>query len=498
MEITRLRTADTMNALSDVARHESIPKRRLSKLPVSYCRFGAVVAVFDFALIVAIGAASSAAYHFLAFEEVVHLESFSALAVASALLFCLLLQSQRLYRSSFILRPVQGVRTILGNWALAFCILLVVGFLAKVTWHVSRGATVLFFTAGVVALPLSRVAAKHTLKFLIANNYLAGRSRVVLLGDEHQLSSRGMLMNLGRHGYSVVNEISLRLNARDSLQNVREIEASIAKLKDFTRTNPVDEIFLAFDSAESRNIDVIVERLRSVPMPVRLLLDQRLGAMLSRPISDLGAAKAIKVQSGPLSEAQQVSKRMLDFVVASAGLFVLAPFFVLIAIAIKLDTAGPVLFRQRRAGFNGRIFRIYKFRSMTVLDDGGAIKQATRDDKRVTRVGRVLRKTSLDELPQLLNVLQGDMSLVGPRPHALSHDNEYDKLIATYALRHHMKPGITGWAQVNGYRGETRELAMMEARVTHDLWYIKNWSLMLDLRALIMTVVQVLRPKNVY
>ena len=157
-----------------------------------------------------------------------------------------------------------------------------------------------------------------------------------------------------------------------------------------------------------------------------------------------------------------------------------------------------MLFRQRRAGFGGRIFTIYKFRSMTSLDDGAVVKQVTRNDKRVTPVGRWLRKTSVDELPQLLNVLKGDMSLVGPRPHALSHDNEYDKLIATYALRQHMKPGITGWAQVNGCRGETASLSMMEARIKHDIWYIGHWSLWLDIVAIIRTVLQVIRPRNVY
>ena len=166
--------------------------------------------------------------------------------------------------------------------------------------------------------------------------------------------------------------------------------------------------------------------------------------------------------------------------------------------AIKLDSDGPVIFRQRRRGFNGREFAIYKFRTMTVLEDGSTVRQARRDDARVTWLGRLLRATSIDELPQLINVLRGHMSLVGPRPHAIAHDDGYTKLIANYAFRQHVKPGLTGWAQVNGFRGETAQLELMEQRVDCDLWYIKNWSFWLDLKIIARTCVEVLRGQNAY
>jgi undecaprenyl-phosphate galactose phosphotransferase/putative colanic acid biosynthesis UDP-glucose lipid carrier transferase len=158
------------------------------------------------------------------------------------------------------------------------------------------------------------------------------------------------------------------------------------------------------------------------------------------------------------------------------------------ALLIKLDSPGPILFSQWRSGFNGRLFRIFKFRSMTVLEDGPVIRQATRDDPRVTRVGRWLRRTNIDELPQLFNVLRGEMSLVGPRPHAAAHDSEYERKIADYAFRFQFKPGITGWAQSNGCRGETRTLDLMSKRVEYDLWYVNNWSVWLDLRILFRTL----------
>ena len=165
----------------------------------------------------------------------------------------------------------------------------------------------------------------------------------------------------------------------------------------------------------------------------------------------------------------------------------LAPLMLTAAILIKLDTPGNVIFRQSRRGFNGKPFEIWKFRSMCVSENGQTITQATKQDARVTRVGRVLRKTSVDELPQLWNVLRGEMSLVGPRPHALAHDNYYDQVIGNYVYRHHMKPGLTGWAQVNGFRGETPTIDLMEKRVEYDVWYVSNWSIWLDLKIMVRT-----------
>jgi undecaprenyl-phosphate galactose phosphotransferase/putative colanic acid biosynthesis UDP-glucose lipid carrier transferase len=168
------------------------------------------------------------------------------------------------------------------------------------------------------------------------------------------------------------------------------------------------------------------------------------------------------------------------------------------AIAIRLDSPGPIFFRQRRNGFNANQFLIFKFRTMTVLEDGPTLVQASRLDPRVTRVGRLLRRSSIDEVPQLLNVLRGEMSLVGPRPHALAHDSHYGDLLSDYAFRNHVKPGITGWAQVKGHRGETLRVEQMKGRIDCDLWYINNWSLALDLKILLLTCVVLMRQRDVY
>lgn len=189
-------------------------------------------------------------------------------------------------------------------------------------------------------------------------------------------------------------------------------------------------------------------------------------------------------------------KRVLDLAVALPALVLLAPLFAVLALAIKLDSKGPVLFRQTRAGLCGRAFAIFKFRTMHVLENGDAIVQAREGDPRTTRIGRILRRYSLDELPQLLNVIAGDMSLVGPRPHARAHDDFYGARIANYCRRHAVKPGMTGWAQINGHRGPTPTIESMAARIDHDVWYVRHGGFALDLKILLRTPFEILRPRN--
>ena len=228
--------------------------------------------------------------------------------------------------------------------------------------------------------------------------------------------------------------------------------------------------------------------LRSLSIPVYLLPDRNVAHFLGNRIINVGTTWTAELKRAPLSPGEQAVKRAIDILLASLLLLMLAPVMVLVALCIKLESRGPALFIQTRNGFNGRPFRIYKFRTMSVLEDGAVIRQATKNDPRVTQLGRVLRRTNLDELPQLFNVLAGDMSLVGPRPHAAAHNSEYEQIIANYAYRYHVKPGLTGWAQVHGLRGETQTIDLMAKRVEFDLWYINNWSLWLDLKLLFRTL----------
>ena len=241
-------------------------------------------------------------------------------------------------------------------------------------------------------------------------------------------------------------------------------------------------------------IESITKKLSVLPIPIYLLPDENVARYLGRRAVNVGATWAAEIQRAPLTEIEQFIKRCFDVVGATSVLLLLSPLMLVTAFLIKLDSHGPILFFQTRNGFNGRAFRIVKFRSMHVLEDGSAIRQATRADPRVTRLGRWLRRTNIDELPQLFNVLNGDMSLIGPRPHAAAHNSEYEKLVADYAFRNHVKPGMTGWAQVNGYRGETPTTDLISKRVELDRWYISNWSMWLDIAILFRTMTIGLQP----
>lgn len=212
----------------------------------------------------------------------------------------------------------------------------------------------------------------------------------------------------------------------------------------------------------------------------------------SMPSRELAVPTAIEPQRASLTDGE-IAKRVLDLVLATIAFLALIPLLTLVSFAIKLNSPGPVIFRQHRHGFNRRKFTIYKFRTMSVQENGNNIQQATRNDARVTSLGQFLRATSIDELPQLVNVVLGDMSLVGPRPHACAHDEKYAQLISNYSFRHRIKPGITGLAQVNGLRGGTPQLDLMKRRIDLDLWYIDNWSFWLDLKIIGRTCVELAR-----
>jgi Undecaprenyl-phosphate glucose phosphotransferase len=264
------------------------------------------------------------------------------------------------------------------------------------------------------------------------------------------------------------------------------------------RATNAEQVLLALSWADTRRREFLSERLRVLPLPVRLLPDQAADLIFSRCARRFGSEILFDLQQVPLSQFNLACKRVLDVILSTFALLILSPLLLLVSAAIKLDSPGPILFRQSRKGFNGKDFKIYKFRSMTVLEDGQTICQARRGDHRITKVGRILRTSSIDELPQLFNVLRGHMSLVGPRPHAIAHDSEYTETISNYAFRHHVKPGITGWAQVHGFRGETAKLDLMKKRVELDIWYINNWSLWLDLWIILLTCFEVARRRNAY
>ena len=268
---------------------------------------------------------------------------------------------------------------------------------------------------------------------------------------------------------------------------------------DYIRAKDIHELWLALPLSEEHTIYECVKHLREDLVNIRFMPDLRSVAMFDSTMIDLLGVPAINLVASPLSQTSQLQKEMFDRLFGAAALISLAPLLLAIAIVVKLSSRGPVLFKQKRKGADGHVFTMYKFRSMRLhTEKPGTLSQATRHDARVTRVGAFLRRTSLDELPQFFNVLCGDMSVVGPRPHALEHDDLYQKVVAGYIQRYRIKPGITGWAQINGFRGETDQIEKMERRVEHDLYYLGNWSFALDMRIIAATIVKGLVHNNAY
>ena len=269
-----------------------------------------------------------------------------------------------------------------------------------------------------------------------------------------------------------------------------------------SRRDRIDAIVLALPLSDQARIKHARAALRSVTADIYMAGELLEHACKSSKLDRVGPCAVIKIGSRPLTEWESLQKSVFDWTVAAVLLVAALPFLGLIALAIRLDSSGPVLFRQPRLGFNNTMFNVFKFRTMYHhLTDLKADKQTTKDDSRVTRVGRILRKTSLDEVPQLFNVLRGEMSLVGPRPHApntKAGNQLFHDAVADYALRHRVKPGITGWAQVNGWRGETRTIEQIEQRVAHDLFYIDNWSFLLDIKIMVLTAFRELHSKAAY
>ena len=267
------------------------------------------------------------------------------------------------------------------------------------------------------------------------------------------------------------------------------------------RSGAVDRIVIALPQSADVRTQSIARRLEHLPVSLHVvthIASDLVEAGPAHTVSSLGTVGLIDVKSKPLADWARWVKACEDYVLGSVMLLVLLPVLAIVAVAIKLDSKGPILFRQRRRGLNHEVFEVLKFRTMHVLEDGADMKQATRNDPRVTRVGRVLRWLSLDELPQLVNVLRGEMSLVGPRPHALAHDDHFGDTVERYANRQQVKPGITGLAQIAGLRGETETKEKIEQRLALDLEYVNTWSLWLDLRILALTLVRGICSKNAY
>jgi putative colanic acid biosynthesis UDP-glucose lipid carrier transferase len=272
----------------------------------------------------------------------------------------------------------------------------------------------------------------------------------------------------------------------------------MSELAEFVKLNRIDHIYLSLPMASQPRILSLLDDLKDTTASIFFVPDIFVTDLIQGQLHSVGNTPVVAVCETPFTGFRGLVKRLSDIVLSSIFLILLAPIMSALAIGVKLSSPGPIIFKQRRYGLDGEEILVYKFRSMTTCDNGTVVKQATKNDQRITPFGAFIRKTSLDELPQFVNVLQGRMSIVGPRPHAVAHNETYRKLIKGYMVRHKVKPGITGWAQVCGYRGETETIDKMEKRIEYDLEYLRNWSLGFDLWIIFRTVAVVVKDKNAY
>ena len=498
----KLSTADPMFAglhglVGSHGRADPGLARKSSKLKIPHAALRHLLALADFALIVLASIVGGVSYQLAANGNLGDFESLSGVGVIAALLYVLIGQASGFYDFRAVFSRRWDFARIFAYWSLVALLLALFAFLMKIGSQFSRGSIVCFGSLALVLLMGSRRFAKRLVAAAVAEGQVQGR-RAILLGTRDELAALGIDDLLQRFGLTEIARVVFSGDRERNFALAEGESACLDRAVAMARERSVDEIVLAFPWHDTRKLELVRDRLRASPLPIELLPDRRIRSFAENPSFRLRSSFSIEIQRGPLSRAEQVSKRAMDIAGSLLCLLILSPLMLLAALAIKLDSKGPVLFRQRRNGFNAKQFVIFKFRTMSVMEDGAAITQARRSDPRVTTVGKVLRRSSIDELPQLFNVLRGDMSLVGPRPHALAHDDQYGDLLADYAFRHHVKPGITGWAQVNGYRGETARVEQMKGRVDCDLWYINNWSLLLDIRVVLLTCFELVRRRNAY
>jgi putative colanic acid biosynthesis UDP-glucose lipid carrier transferase len=381
---------------------------------------------------------------------------------------------------------------ILLEWLSVVAVLLLAGFAFKVTAQFSRAMMLTWFAVTPVSLYASLLLRRKA-HWLVSNSDYAPTYLIIganSVGFElfRRLPRKGFL---GFFDFRSADRLPETIDPAHLMGHCKDVAA-------FARAHGVTSIYIALPLSNVPRIGEMIRELRDTTASVYFVPDVFAFDLIQGRLVEINGMPAISVCDTPFHGMDAVMKRITDLVIASIAVLLLGPLMLLIAAAVKLSSSGPILFRQRRYGLNGEEIIVYKFRSMTVCEDGAVVSQARKNDQRVTPLGRILRSTSLDELPQLLNVLQGKMSVVGPRPHAVAHNELYRKLISGYMIRHKVRPGITGLAQVHGLRGETETVEKMSERVRFDLEYLSHWSPWLDLKIIFRTLWVIAKDNNAY
>lgn len=411
---------------------------------------------------------------------------------------------------AFLLLPQMGLYTswrgrpflamlgrIVVSWGMVLLVVLFFSFLIHHVGKISRLWVFYWYMNGIALLMLSRMLVYSALYYLRKKGW--NIKRVVIVGygqtgcEMHRRAVQQSWLGYEVKAVHTVSDDPAPL-AVAGVQNIPALE----EIHDYVTVNHIDEIWLTLPISASDKLQKLQYLLRNTLVDIRWIPDTLSMEILSRTTVDFMGFPAVDLNRPTSSGLGGIAKDLFDKIFSLTMLILMAPLFLVIAICIKCSSPGPVFFRQPRHGLNGRPFNVYKFRSMKLHQEHGAVTQAVQNDPRVTRIGGFLRRTSLDELPQFFNVLIGDMSVVGPRPHALQHNDMYKDRVDLYMLRHRVKPGITGWAQIHGYRGETDTEEKMAKRVQFDLYYIRNWTLWMDIQIVVWTAFRGWTGKNAY
>ena len=478
---------------SSVDRIRAAGLRRESRFALSSTAFAGSAFAVELCTIVVTAIVTGGGYHAVVYGDPGSFDRYADIGSLAGLAYAL----------TFLIRDEYSVESLLEGrrvnsrlflvWNLAFVVLAAIGFLTKSTAVFSRGWLVLFYFVGLITIIAVNAGLQRGLGVLIERG-IVRRRKLMIVGSEEDVTRLEREISDGAASVYVAARAIIPETSRfgKSITEVLESAAGNA------RALGIEDVVISSCLSRPDFLDSCVAAFSLLPVAIHVGAGGLLSRFKDARVARFGRATTLSLTREPLGPFEAMSKRLFDMTLASVALILLSPLFLILAAIIKMDSRGPVFFRQRRRGFNLEEFGILKFRTMSALEDGDVVRQATQNDMRVTRIGRLLRKYSLDELPQLFNVMRGEMSLVGPRPHAVAHDRFFEKRIALYPRRLNMKPGITGWAQVNGFRGATETDDAMSQRVEHDLYYIDNWSVAFDLYIVFLTVVSRKASLNAY
>ncbi|MEN5279030.1 undecaprenyl-phosphate glucose phosphotransferase [Brucella sp. TWI432] len=467
--------------------------------PLSPSMFSGVIRLIEFAIILITGIVSLASY--VSFSTP-HIAYYFLVMIVSGALFVLLMEMNNGYQIHILRSPSRHLKRVFMTWATILGLVAVTGFLFKVSSDFSRAWFLIWALSGLIILMISRLFVSWRIRRWARNGIMERRAVIVGGGP----NAEALIRSLEQQADNDIRICGI-FDDRDDKRSPPVVAGypklgNIKELIEFARIAHIDMLIVSLPISAEERILTILNKLWVLPVDIRLSALNSHIRFRPRAYSYIGTVPMLDIFDKPINDWDSVAKRIFDIVFSLLGIIFLSPIMLATAIAIKLDSKGPVLFKQKRHGFNNEIINVWKFRSMyTEQTDATARNAVSRNDPRVTRVGRFIRKASIDELPQFFNSLSGSLSLVGPRPHAVaahSHNVLFNEVVDGYFARHRVKPGVTGWAQINGWRGEIDNEDKIRMRTEFDLYYIENWSLWFDLKILFLTPVRLLNTENAY